>query len=44
MGRIVVLHLAVAYPFAGAVWQLIHHLIGFRDPGLDVYHIEDHGA
>jgi hypothetical protein len=43
-GRIVVLHLAVAYPFAGVVWQLLHHLIGFRDLGLDVYYIEDHGA
>jgi hypothetical protein len=43
-GRIVILHLAVAYPFAGVVWQLLHHLIGFRDLGLDVYYIENHGA
>ncbi len=43
-GRIVVLHLAIRYPFAGVVWQLLHHLIGLRALGLDVYYIEDHGA
>jgi hypothetical protein len=43
-GRIVVLHLAIRYPFAGVVWQLLHHLIGFRAVGLDVYYIEDHSA
>jgi hypothetical protein len=43
-GRIVVLHLAMQYPFAGVVWQLLHHLIGFRALGLEVYYIEDHGA
>ena len=43
-GKIVVLHLAVRYPFAGVIWQLLHHLIGFRELGLDVYYIEDHGA
>ena len=43
-GRIVILHLAIAYPFAGVVWQLLHHLIGFRDLGLDVYYFENHGA
>ena len=41
-GKIVVLHLAVQYPFAGVVWQLLHHLVGFRQLGLDVYYIEDH--
>lgn len=30
------------YPFAGVVWQLLHHLVGFRRLGLDVYYIEDH--
>ncbi|MHB8381590.1 MAG: glycosyltransferase [Candidatus Binataceae bacterium] len=44
IGRIVVLHLAARYPFAGVVWQLLHHLIGFRDLGFDVYYIEDHRA
>ncbi|HEY6394588.1 MAG TPA: glycosyltransferase [Candidatus Binataceae bacterium] len=43
-GTIVVLHLAARYPFAGVVWQLLHHLIGFRALGLDVYYIEDHRA
>jgi hypothetical protein len=43
-GRIVVLHLAARYPFAGVVWQLLHHLIGFRKLGFDVYYIEDHRA
>jgi hypothetical protein len=43
-GRIVVLHLAMRYPFAGVVWQLLHHLLGLRALGLDVYYIEDHGA
>lgn len=43
-GRIVVLHLAARYPFAGVVWQLLHHLIGFRELGFDVYYIEDHRA
>ena len=43
-GRIVVLHLAMRFPFAGVVWQLLHHLLGFRTLGFDVYYIEDHGA
>jgi len=43
-GTVVVLHLAFRYPFAGVVWQLLHHLVGFRELGLDVYYIEDHRA
>jgi hypothetical protein len=43
-GRIVVLHLAIRYPFAGGVWQLLHHLIGLRALGFEVCYIEDHGA
>ncbi len=43
-GKVVVLHLAARYPFAGVVWQLIHHLVGLRELGLDVYYLEDHGA
>jgi hypothetical protein len=43
-GKVVVLHLAVRYPFAGVLWQLLHHLIGFRQLGLDVYYIEDNGG
>ncbi|HUA35592.1 MAG TPA: glycosyltransferase [Candidatus Binataceae bacterium] len=41
-GKLVVLHLAARYPFAGVVWQLLHHLIGFRQLGFDVYYVEDH--
>jgi hypothetical protein len=43
-GKIVVLHLAARYPFAGVIWQLVHHLLGFRQLGFDVYYIEDHRA
>jgi len=43
-GKIIVLHLAARYPFAGVIWQLIHHLLGFRQLGLDVYYIEDSRA
>lgn len=43
-GKVVVLHLAARYPFAGVIWQLLHHLIGFRQLGLDVYYLEDHRA
>ena len=43
-GTIVVLHLAFRYPFAGVVWQLLHHLIGFRRLGFEVYYLEDHWA
>ncbi|MGA6974770.1 MAG: glycosyltransferase [Candidatus Binatus sp.] len=43
-GKIIVLHLAARYPFAGVIWQLIHHLLGFRRLGLDVYYIEDSRA
>src|SRR6266446_2932906 len=43
-GKIVVMHLAARYPLAGVMWQLVHHLIGFRQLGLDVYYIEDNGG
>jgi hypothetical protein len=43
-GRVVVLHLAFRYPLAGVIWQLVHHLVGLRRLGLDVYYVEDHGA
>ena len=41
-GKLVVLHLAARYPFAGVIWQLLHHLLGFRQLGFDVYYLEDH--
>jgi hypothetical protein len=40
-GKLVVMHLAVRCPLAGVLWQLLHHLIGFRQLGIDVYYIED---
>jgi hypothetical protein len=43
-GKVVLLHLAARYPFAGVMWQLIHHLVGLRELGLEVYYLEDHGA
>src|SRR5215469_4638391 len=39
--KIVVMHLAARYPLAGVIWQLLHHLIGFRQLGIDTYYIED---
>jgi Glycosyl transferases group 1 len=41
-GKVVILHLAAMQPFAGVIWQLLHHLVGFRNLGLDVYYVEDH--
>ncbi|HXZ89100.1 MAG TPA: hypothetical protein VEF07_11045 [Candidatus Binataceae bacterium] len=43
-GLIVVYHLSVKLPFAGIIWQLLHHLIGFRRLGFDVYYLEDGGG
>lgn len=43
-GKVVFLHLAVRYPFAGVLWQLLHHLVGFRQLGCDVYYLEDNRA
>ena len=43
-GKVVFLHLAVRYPFAGVVWQMLHHLVGFRELGCDVYYLEDNRA
>ena len=40
-GVIVVYHLSVQLPFAGIIWQLLYHLIGFRRLGFDVYYVED---
>ncbi|HJU12448.1 MAG TPA: hypothetical protein VJ728_16310, partial [Candidatus Binataceae bacterium] len=43
-GKIVVMHLAARYPLAGVIWQLLHHLVGLRQLGIDVYYIEDNGG
>lgn len=41
--RIVVLGMMSKIPVAGAVWQTIHYLEGFRRLGFDVYYVEAHG-
>lgn len=43
-GKIVVMHIAARCPLAGVMWQLLHHLIGFRRLGFEVYYIEDNGG
>ena len=43
-GVIVVYHLSVQLPFAGIIWQLLHHLIGFQRLGFDVNYLEDTGG
>ncbi len=43
-GVIVVYHLSVQLPFAGIVWQLLHHLIGFQRLGFEVHYLEDTGG
>lgn len=43
-GVIVVYQLSVQLPFAGIIWQLLHHLIGFQRLGFDVHYLEDNGG
>jgi hypothetical protein len=43
-GLIIVHHLSIQLPFAGIIWQLLHHLIGFRSLDHDVFYIEDGGG
>jgi hypothetical protein len=38
------MHLAARCPLAGVMWQLLHHLIRFRQLGFEVYYIEDNGG
>jgi len=40
--RLVVLGMMTKIPVAGAVWQTIHYLEGFRRLGFDVYYVEAH--
>ena len=42
--RPLLLHILGQYPMAGVTWQTIHHLLGFRSLGWDVYYVEDSGA
>lgn len=41
---IVVLGLLGQFPLAGIAWQLIHHLVGLRRLGFDVFYVEETGA
>ncbi len=43
-GLIVVYHLSVQLPFAGIIWQLLHHLIGLQRLGFEVHYLEDTGG
>jgi hypothetical protein len=42
--RLIVLGLLGQYPLAGIAWQTIHHLVGLRRLGWDVFYVEDSGA
>jgi len=42
--KIVVLGLVGQFPLAGMAWQLVHHLVGFRQLGFNVYYIEQTGT
>jgi hypothetical protein len=41
---ILVLHVAGQIPLAGVAWQALHHVLGLRRLGHDVWYIEDSGA
>jgi hypothetical protein len=43
-GRIIVLHFAGRMPLGGIAWQALHHLLGLRRLGWDVWYVEDSGA
>jgi hypothetical protein len=40
-GRLVVWGLLAAYPFGGMTWQVLHHLVGLRRLGFDVWYVEE---
>lgn len=40
-GRIVVWGLLAHAPFGGMTWQVLHHLVGLRQLGFDVWYVED---
>ncbi len=40
-GKIIVWGQLAALPFGGMIWQVLHHLAGFRRLGFDVYYVED---
>ena len=40
-GKIVVWGLLASSPFGGMIWQVLHHLVGLRRLGFDVWYVED---
>jgi len=40
-GKVIVWGLLSAFPFGGMVWQVLHHIVGFRRLGFDVWYVED---
>lgn len=40
-GRVVVWGLLTSYPFGGMSWQVLHHLVGLRRLGFDVWYVEE---
>ena len=40
-GRVVVWGLLAHSPFGGMTWQVLHHLVGLRRLGFDVWYVED---
>ncbi|MBN1794081.1 MAG: hypothetical protein JW844_03865 [Candidatus Omnitrophica bacterium] len=40
-GKIIVWGMISSFPFGGMIWQVLHHLVGFRRLGFDVWYVED---
>jgi hypothetical protein len=40
-GEIVVWGMLASAPYGGMTWQILHHLVGFRRLGFDVWYVED---
>jgi hypothetical protein len=40
-GTLVLWGLLAAFPFGGMTWQVLHHLVGLRRLGFDVWYVED---
>ncbi len=40
-GRLVLWGLLASAPYGGMTWQVLHHLVGFRRLGFDVWYVQD---
>jgi hypothetical protein len=40
-GRVILWGLLAAHPFGGMTWQALHHIVGLRRLGFDVWYVED---